>query len=162
RGTADDATAEEAAGRGTADHAADHVSAAGPAQRAEGHPPGQPGDHRTGEEARSTGSAADDVDGASRVQRIAVHRRTGAGVGSAAVRELAGRRPGAAAGLAVAGFVTADRRSVQFAPHLAWRHVPVADRISARLGMPVVLEHDANAAALAEHRFGAAKGAGVV
>ncbi|GDY30372.1 glucokinase [Gandjariella thermophila] len=78
-----------------------------------------------------------------------------------AIRELADRHAVAAAGLAVAGFVTADRRSVQFAPHLAWRHVPVADRISRRLGLPVVLEHDANAAALAEHRFGAARGARV-
>ncbi|WP_073482687.1 ROK family protein [Streptoalloteichus hindustanus] len=78
-----------------------------------------------------------------------------------AVEELAGRHDVAAVGLAVAGFVTADRRSVRFAPHLAWRGVPVADRVSARLGLPAVLEHDANAAALAEYRFGAARGAHV-
>jgi hypothetical protein len=85
------AAAEEAAGRAESGHAAagradadDHVSATGPAERAEGHPPGQPGDLPTAEEARSTGSAADDAERASRVQRIAVHRRTGAGAGSAA------------------------------------------------------------------------------
>jgi glucokinase len=66
-----------------------------------------------------------------------------------------------AVGLAVAGFVTRDRRSVMFAPHLAWRGTPVADRIADRLGLPVVLEHDANAALLAEYRFGAARGARV-
>jgi glucokinase len=66
-----------------------------------------------------------------------------------------------AVGLAVAGFVTTDRRSVMFAPHLAWRNAPVGDRIAERLNLPVVLEHDANAAVLAEHRFGAARGAGV-
>jgi glucokinase len=66
-----------------------------------------------------------------------------------------------AVGLAVAGFVANDRRTVMFAPHLAWRAAPVADRIAKRVGLPVTLEHDANAAALGEHRFGAARGARV-
>lgn len=74
---------------------------------------------------------------------------------------LDGRHRVTGVGLAVAGFVTTDRRSVMFAPHLAWRNAPVSDRISQRLGLPVVLEHDANAAVLGEHRFGAARGAGV-
>jgi len=78
-----------------------------------------------------------------------------------AVGTLATRHRVTAVGLAVAGFVTTDRRSVMFAPHLAWRNAAVADRISARLSLPVVLEHDANAAVLAEHRFGAARGAKV-
>lgn len=75
-----------------------------------------------------------------------------------ATKELADRHRVAAVGLAVAGFVTPDRRTVRFAPHLSWRHTPVADRICRRLGVPVVLEHDANAAAVAEYRFGAARG----
>lgn len=66
-----------------------------------------------------------------------------------------------AVGLAVAGFVGNDRRSVMFAPHLAWRAAPVADRVADRIGLPVVLEHDANAAALAEYHFGALRGAHV-
>lgn len=66
-----------------------------------------------------------------------------------------------AVGLAVAGFVANDRRTVMFAPHLAWRAAPVAERIAKRVGLPVTLEHDANAAALAEHRFGAARGSRV-
>jgi glucokinase len=75
---------------------------------------------------------------------------------------LAGRYPVGAVGLALAGFVTPDRRGVRFAPHLAWRDAPVADRIAERLALPVVVEHDANAAALAERRFGAAAGAATV
>jgi glucokinase len=78
-----------------------------------------------------------------------------------AVGGLAARHRVAAVGLAVAGFVATDRRSVMFAPHLAWREAPVAARISESLGLPVVLEHDANAAVFAEHRFGAARGAKV-
>lgn len=77
------------------------------------------------------------------------------------VGSLAARHRVRGVGLAVAGFVTPDRRSVRFAPHLPWRVAPVADRLSDQLGMPVVLEHDANAALLAEYRFGAARGAGV-
>ncbi|MGH3760679.1 ROK family protein [Actinophytocola sp.] len=78
-----------------------------------------------------------------------------------AVGVLATRHRVTGVGLAVAGFVTTDRRSVMFAPHLAWRNAAVADRISVRLDLPVVLEHDANAAVLAEHRFGAARGSRV-
>jgi glucokinase len=77
------------------------------------------------------------------------------------VGTLVARHPVAAVGLAVAGFVATSRRSVMFAPHLSWRHAPVADRIATALGLPVVLEHDANAALLAEYRFGAARRARV-
>lgn len=74
------------------------------------------------------------------------------------VRELVSRHDVAAVGLAVAGFITSDRSAVRFAPHLPWVDAPVGTELSARLGLPVVLEHDANAAAYAEHRFGAAAG----
>ncbi|MGO4203055.1 ROK family protein [Rhodococcus sp. TAF43] len=75
-----------------------------------------------------------------------------------AVRELADRHRIAAVGLAVAGFVDSDRTTVRFAPHLPWVDAPVARTLGQRLGLPVVLEHDANAAAWAECRFGAAAG----
>ncbi|EIE99681.1 ROK family protein [Saccharomonospora glauca] len=77
------------------------------------------------------------------------------------VEELRARHTVDAVGLAVAGFVRSDRRSVLFAPHLPWREAPVVERMSKRLNVPVTLEHDANAAAIGEHRFGAARGAGV-
>ncbi|MFD4294039.1 ROK family protein [Rhodococcus sp. NPDC058532] len=78
------------------------------------------------------------------------------------VRELMSRNDVDAIGLAVAGFVSEDRTNLRFAPHLPWLDTPVARELSERVGLPVVLEHDANAAAWAERRFGAATGAGTV
>ncbi|MGV9817987.1 ROK family protein [Nocardia xishanensis] len=75
-----------------------------------------------------------------------------------AVRELRRRHPIGAVGLAVAGFISGDRSAVRFAPHLPWKDAPVAARLTARLELPVILEHDANAAVWAEYRFGAAAG----
>ncbi|GGM12617.1 ROK family protein [Nakamurella endophytica] len=66
-----------------------------------------------------------------------------------------------AVGLAVAGFVSTDRARVMFAPHLAWRHDPVPEQLSARIGLPVVMDHDVNSAAWAEYRHGAAAGSPV-
>lgn len=76
-----------------------------------------------------------------------------------AVRELCARHDIGAVGLAVAGFVDESRSSVRFAPHLPWEDTAVAGRLGRRLGLPVILEHDANAAMWAEYRFGAAAGA---
>lgn len=72
------------------------------------------------------------------------------------VAELADRWSVAAVGLAIAGFLSPDCRVVRFAPHLAWREAPVAAEMSARIGLPVFAEHDANSAAIAELHFGAA------
>lgn len=75
------------------------------------------------------------------------------------IGELAGRHAVSAVGLAVAGFVSTDRARVMFAPHLAWRDDPVPARLSDRIGLPVVMDHDVNSAAWAEHRLGVAQGA---
>ncbi|KAB7742504.1 ROK family glucokinase [Nostocoides sp. F2B08] len=63
-----------------------------------------------------------------------------------------------AIGIGAAGFVAADRATVAFAPHLSWRDEPLRDRLAARLTKPVFIDNDANAAAWAEWRFGAARG----
>jgi glucokinase len=63
-----------------------------------------------------------------------------------------------AVGIGAAGFVDGTRSSVLFAPHLAWRHEPLRDAVERRLGLPVVVENDANAAAWSEWRFGAGQG----
>ncbi|MEE2059834.1 ROK family protein [Rhodococcus artemisiae] len=74
------------------------------------------------------------------------------------VRQLADRNDVSAVGLAVAGFLTADCRTVRFAPHLPWVDAPIAERLTDRFGLRVILEHDGNAAGWAEYRFGAAAG----
>lgn len=66
--------------------------------------------------------------------------------------------PMAGVGIGAAGFVSADRGSVVFSPHLSWRDEPLRRRLRQRLGLPVTLDNDANAAAWAEHRFGAGVG----
>jgi len=62
-----------------------------------------------------------------------------------------------AVGVGAAGFVDETRSVVMFAPNLAWRDEPVKKRIEDRLGCTVLVENDANAAAWAEVRFGAAQ-----
>lgn len=74
------------------------------------------------------------------------------------ITKLAASQPVSAVGLAVAGFVSADRQRVMFAPHLAWRDAPVPERVSARVGLPVVMDHDVNSAAWAEYRRGVSAG----
>jgi glucokinase len=75
-----------------------------------------------------------------------------------AVRELARDHDVAVVGVAAAGYVSADRSTMLFAPNLPWRDVPVRDAVGARVDVPVVVENDANAAAWAEYRFGAGRG----
>jgi glucokinase len=75
-------------------------------------------------------------------------------------RKLASEHPVAAVGIGVAGWVDADRATVRFAPHLPWRDEPLRDRLAAELDLPVVVDNDANAAAWAEHRYGAGREGG--
>jgi glucokinase len=64
-----------------------------------------------------------------------------------------------AVGVASPGALDLVRGLVHEAPQLpGWDGVPLVEIMSERLGVPVLLENDANAAALGEHRFGAGKG----
>jgi glucokinase len=75
-----------------------------------------------------------------------------------AVTELLGRHEVDAVGIGAAGFVDQTRSNVLFAPNLAWRGEPVKKLVENRIGRSVVVENDANAAAWAEVKLGAAKG----
>lgn len=63
-----------------------------------------------------------------------------------------------AVGVGAAGMVDVAEGILRFAPNLAWRDLPIAGRMHAALNVPVQLDNDANAAAYAEHRFGAGRG----
>jgi glucokinase len=73
------------------------------------------------------------------------------------VLELGRTHDIAAVGVGAAGFVDVTRSVVKFSPHLAWRDEPLRDALMSRVGVPVVVDNDANAAALAECRFGAGR-----
>jgi len=80
------------------------------------------------------------------------------------VEEL--ERPGGearpnACGVGCAGLVDGARGVVRLSPNLpSWRDVELARLLSEALGARTLVENDANAAAYAEHRAGAARGAG--
>ncbi len=75
--------------------------------------------------------------------------------------ELLGAAPGASAvGVGAAGLVDVERGVVLSAPNIAWENVHLATMLRDRVGLPVVVDNDANVAALGEARFGAGKGVG--
>jgi glucokinase len=75
----------------------------------------------------------------------------------AMVQELAAGHEVAGVGVAAAGFIDAAQSTVYYAPNLSWRNEPFEAKLTARLGLPVVIENDANAAGWAEFRFGAGR-----
>lgn len=75
------------------------------------------------------------------------------------VDQLRADHPVEAVGVGAAGFIDAARTTVLFAPNLAWRDEPLADRVTKLIDLPVVVENDGNCHAWAEWRFGAARGA---
>ena len=74
-----------------------------------------------------------------------------------AVMDLRAKHEVGAVGVGAAGFVGLGG-VVRFAPHVSWRDEPLQSRLSDRLGLPVVVDNDANVTALAELRLGAARG----
>ena len=60
-------------------------------------------------------------------------------------------------GLGVPGLVDRASGTLLFAPNLEWRDVSLRDPWQRRFGVPVVVENEANAAALGEHMLGVAR-----
>jgi len=75
-----------------------------------------------------------------------------------AVQVLLTKYPVAAVGIAVAGLVDQNRSLLRFAPNLPMVERPLKDLIGSEVGVPVVIENDANAAAWGEYRFGGGRG----
>lgn len=71
------------------------------------------------------------------------------------VTELRSRHEIAAVGVGAAGYVDKARAVVMFAPNIAWRDVNLKAELEQRIGLPVVVENDANAAAWGEFTYGA-------
>jgi glucokinase len=73
------------------------------------------------------------------------------------VDALAARHEVEAVGVGAAGWIADDHATVLYSPHLAWRNEPLRAALADRIRLPLVIENDANSAAWAEFRFGAAR-----
>jgi glucokinase len=76
------------------------------------------------------------------------------------IEEARGKCPGAAAvGLGIPATINHDRGIAVSAVNLPLENLPIRDLIGERTGLPVFVDNDATVAALAEHLYGAARGA---
>jgi glucokinase len=75
----------------------------------------------------------------------------------AAVEELAGHGP-AAIGVGIPSTIDQRRGVAVASVNIPLDDVDLREHLSSRFGLPAAIENDANAAALAEHRFGAGRG----
>ena len=60
-------------------------------------------------------------------------------------------------GVGIPGLVDVETGVVLFAPNLRWKDVPVRDVLRKRFPVPIIVDNDANTAALGEKYFGAAQ-----
>jgi glucokinase len=76
------------------------------------------------------------------------------------IEEARRARPGVGAvGLGIPATIDHDRGVAVSAVNLPIEDLPIRDLVSERTGLPVSVDNDANVAALAEHLYGAARGA---
>ncbi|GMA49854.1 xylose repressor [Alicyclobacillus contaminans] len=61
-------------------------------------------------------------------------------------------------GIGIPGLVDAKRGVVLNAPNLRWRDVPLRAMLDEALGLPIVIDNEANAGAIGEQLYGAGKG----
>jgi len=60
-------------------------------------------------------------------------------------------------GIGAAGLIDGEKGVVLSAPNIAWENVPLRSMVSDRLKLPVVIDNDANVAALGESEYGAGR-----
>lgn len=76
-------------------------------------------------------------------------------------QELLAAAPGVAAiGIGAAGLIDSEHGIVLSAPNIAWENVPLRPMVADRIKLPVVIDNDANVAALGEAMYGAGEGYG--
>ena len=78
---------------------------------------------------------------------------------SQSVTRLRGDHEISQVGVAVAAFLDPTRAHIDLSPNIDWADRPLRQELADRLGLPVVLENDANAAGYAEAVRGAGQGA---
>lgn len=76
----------------------------------------------------------------------------------ALANRLSGAKNTRALGLALPGVMDADRRVLVDSPSSGWKDVPFVALFEKAFGLPAAADNDAKACALAEWRFGAARG----
>ena len=76
---------------------------------------------------------------------------------AARLAQRLGPLPRRAMGIGVPGLIDRDGHLI-FGPNLGWRDVPLGELAAAHLPMPVLVENDTNAAAIAEREFGSCAG----
>lgn len=74
------------------------------------------------------------------------------------LRQTAGRQPILGVGIGMAGVMDYRREVVRYATYYGWENTPLAAMLEERLDLPVVIDNDVNALAVAEHWFGAGRG----
>lgn len=75
------------------------------------------------------------------------------------IKELLESHPAKTVGISAAGFVSSDRATMLATPNISgWNGVDLKSEISVLVGLPVVIENDANSAAWGEARHGAGRG----
>ncbi len=73
-------------------------------------------------------------------------------------KELLEQHSVASVGVSAAGFVSSNRKTMLATPNIAdWNGVDLDNQLTTLIGLPVVIENDANAAAWGEAKFGAGK-----
>jgi glucokinase len=73
-------------------------------------------------------------------------------------KELLAQHSVSSVGVSAAGFVSSDRKTMLATPNIAdWNGVDLDGQLTKLIGLPVVIENDANAAAWGEAKFGAGK-----
>jgi predicted NBD/HSP70 family sugar kinase len=72
------------------------------------------------------------------------------------VREFSVKNKGSieAVGVSLPGLVDPSTGTAVYVPYFKWRDIPIAKTISTAFGLPVIIDNDANAVALAELWFG--------